>query len=91
MSDKMQPDNAGSFNIPAEAEHAGEPSDREASLSLEEETLGEGDCTLEQSFELYKEGMTLLKDGNARIDRVEKKMLEISKEGELHEFSGGTK
>ncbi len=53
------------------------------------ETLGEGTCTLEQSFSLYKEGMSLLQEGNARIDRVEKQMLEIGKEGEVHEFSGG--
>ena len=69
----------------------------EEALSLEEilikldeivDLLGTGDCTLEQSFALYKDGMALLKDGNDKIDRVEKKMLEIDKEGELHEFSG---
>lgn len=48
--------------------------------------LGNGDCTLEQSFALYKEGMTLLKAGNEKLDRVEKQMLQINDEGETHEF-----
>ncbi len=52
------------------------------------EKLNDGQCSLEDSFQLYKEGMKLLKAGNEKIDAVEKKMLEINAEGELHEFSG---
>lgn len=52
------------------------------------EKLNDGQCSLEESFLLYKEGMNLLKAGNEKIDAVEKKMLEINAEGELYEFSG---
>ena len=71
----------------------------ESVLSLEEvlgqldgivENLSQADCSLEESLELYQQGMNLLKIGNDKIDRVEKQMMEIDKEGELHEFSGGT-
>lgn len=51
------------------------------------EKLNDGQCSLEESFQLYKEGMKLLKAGNEKMDAVEKKMLEINAEGELHEFS----
>ncbi len=53
------------------------------------DVLGRGESSLEESFNLYKEGMDLLKIGNQKIDKVEKRMLEMDKEGELHEFSEG--
>lgn len=76
---------------------AGEPETEQAAEAISlEETLGkleeivgvleEGDCSLEKSFALYREGMALLKAGNEKLDRVEKQILEINDEGETHEF-----
>ena len=47
---------------------------------------GTGDVSLEDSFRYYQEGMELLKLCNARIDHVEKQMLQIDEEGQVHEF-----
>ena len=44
------------------------------------------DITLEKSFELYQQGMELVKNCNDQIDRVEKKMQVINEEGELSDF-----
>ncbi len=44
------------------------------------------DISLEDSFLLYEKGMKKLKQCNDRIDKVEKKMLMISGQGELVEF-----
>ncbi len=41
---------------------------------------------LEESFRLYHKGMDLLKSCNDRLDRIEKEMLVLDDEGELHEF-----
>lgn len=54
-----------------------------------EEVIGkmEGtDITLEQSFELYNQGMELLKKCNQAIDSVEKKVLVLDEDGDTHEF-----
>lgn len=54
-----------------------------------EEVIGklEGeDVNLEESFQLYKEGMTLLKKCNATIDTVEKKVLVLDEDGSTHEL-----
>lgn len=51
------------------------------------EKLGDRDVSLEDSFTLYQEGMKLLKQCNDKIDRVEKQMLQIDEEGQIHEFS----
>ena len=48
--------------------------------------LGSGDQRYEDSFRYYQEGMELLKLCNARIDHVEKQMLQIDEEGQTHEF-----
>ncbi len=45
------------------------------------------ETTLEESFALYKQGMELLKYCSDRLDRVEKKMLQMSEDGALREFS----
>ncbi len=65
------------------------------SLSLEEafekvdETMrglqAEG-IPLEDSFRLYQEGMELLKYCSNKIEHVEKQVLMMGEEGELHEF-----
>lgn len=57
---------------------------------LELETIIDGmndrDITLEDAFGMYTKGMDLLKYCNEQLDAVEKKMLLLSEEGELHEF-----
>lgn len=50
------------------------------------EKLGDRDVSLEDSFRYYQEGMELLKLCNAQIDHVEKQMLQIDEEGQVHEF-----
>ena len=50
------------------------------------EQLERPDISLEESFQVYKKGMELLKTCNSKIDTVEKKMLQINKNGELSEF-----
>ena len=61
----------------------------EAFGTIEEllEKLGSREVSLEESFALYQEGMHLLKKSNEKIDRVEKQMLLIDEEGQIHEFS----
>ncbi len=44
------------------------------------------EITLERSFELYKDGMELIKKCEEEIECVEKKVLALSSNGELHEF-----
>ena len=56
--------------------------------ALEEviEKLEGEDVTLEQSFDLYNKGMSLLKNCTRMIDEVEKKVLVLDENGETHEF-----
>ncbi len=54
-----------------------------------EEVVGameQPEVPLEESFRLYHRGMDLLKSCNDRLDRIEKEMLVLDDEGELHEF-----
>lgn len=44
------------------------------------------EITLEQSFLEYNRGMKLLQHCNEKIDRVEKKVLQINEDGGLDEF-----
>lgn len=64
------------------------PSLEENFTRLEEvmEQLEAEDVTLEDSFAAYSKGMQLLKDCNAQIDKVEKKVLKLSANGELEEL-----
>ncbi len=64
-------------------------------LSLEEnfarleEVIGRlesEDISLEDAFHAYSEGMKVLKTCNGQIDRVEKKVLKLSEQGELEEL-----
>lgn len=48
--------------------------------------LEDREIPLEESFAVYKEGMDLLKSSREKIDTVEKKILQISEDGELSEF-----
>lgn len=44
------------------------------------------DISLEESFQVYQEGMKLLKQCNEIIDRVEKSVLKLNENGELEEL-----
>lgn len=50
------------------------------------ERLESREISLEDSFLEYKKGMELLKLCNEKIDRVEKRMLQINESGEYSEF-----
>ena len=50
------------------------------------EKLEETEVSLEDSFQLYHEGMELLKICNDKIDKVEKQMLILDEDGEQHEL-----
>lgn len=60
----------------------------EAFSALEEAVskLEAEDISLEESFQVYKEGMNMLKYCNDKIDKVEKKVLQINEDGEINEF-----
>ena len=61
----------------------------EERFSMIEDILGkmeDGDVTLDQSFDLYKQGIEQIKAANADLDRIEKAMLVINEDGELEEF-----
>ena len=53
----------------------------EAIGKLEDENI-----SLDEAFSVYQEVMKLLKLCDEKIDRVEKKVLSINREGELDEF-----
>lgn len=49
-------------------------------------TMEQPQVSLEESFKLYHKGMELLKSCSDRLDKIEKKMLVLDNEGEMHEF-----
>ncbi|MDO4305524.1 MAG: exodeoxyribonuclease VII small subunit [Eubacteriales bacterium] len=49
--------------------------------------LEDRETSLEESFQLYKQGMELLKYCSDKLDTVEKKMLQMDEDGTLREFS----
>lgn len=68
---------------------------KETTLTIEEaferldvlaQKLESGQTSLEESFAVYQEGIKLLKYCNGKIDRVEKKMLQIDEDGVISEF-----
>ncbi len=72
---------------------------RKKGQSLEEQSLDEifqeleqtikmeeGEISLEESFQMYHQGIDMLKACNNKIDKIEKKMLLLDEEGEIHEF-----
>ncbi len=65
-----------------------EQSLEEAFQTLEEivKQLESGELTLEESFKSYERGMRLMKECADKIDLVEKKVLQMDENGELHEF-----
>ncbi|WP_072448940.1 exodeoxyribonuclease VII small subunit [Blautia sp. Marseille-P3201T] len=50
------------------------------------EKLESRDISLEDSFTMYQKGMEVLKHCSQKIDMVEKKMLQMNKDGDLSEF-----
>lgn len=50
------------------------------------EKLEAGDISLEDAFNAYSTGMSILKECNEQIDRVEKKVLKLSEAGDLTEL-----
>ena len=60
----------------------------ETFAKLEEaiEQLGKEDISLEQSFQVYQEGMKLIQTCNDKINKVEKAVLVLNENGELDEF-----
>ena len=50
------------------------------------EELEDRETSLEDSFQIYQEGIRLLKFCNEKIDTVEKKMMQMNEDGTLHEF-----
>ena len=75
--------------------------DRNSEQTSQEETLEEvfaqlddlagkledKETSLEDSFNLYKQGMELLKFCSDKLDTVEKKMLQMNEDGTFSEFS----
>lgn len=68
---------------------------KETTLTIEEaferldalaQKLESSQTSLEESFAVYQEGIKLLKYCNGKIDRVEKKMLQIDEDGVISEF-----
>lgn len=43
--------------------------------------LESGECSLEESFAYYEKGVRLVRDCDARLDKVEKQMILLQKEG----------
>ncbi len=67
------------------------------SLSLEENfnkleeligVLSGEEVSLEEAFNAYSQGITILKECNSQIDQVEKKVLVLSQQGTLEELDG---
>lgn len=50
------------------------------------EKMESGEASLEETFLMYQKGMELLKECSSKIDMVEKKMMLLNENGELHEF-----
>lgn len=50
------------------------------------EKMNDREVSLDDSFALYTRGTKLLKLCHEQLDMVEKKMLMLNEEGELHEF-----
>ena len=58
-----------------------------AQLDYLAEKLEDKETSLEDSFNLYKQGMELLKFCSDKLDTVEKKMLQMNEDGTFSEFS----
>ena len=52
--------------------------------------LEDDSISLEEAFQAYSQGMTVLRQCNDQIDRVEKQVLKLTEEGQLEEFGNGS-
>ena len=50
------------------------------------EQMESGEISLDESFELYKKGLSEIKAANESLDLIEKAMLVLNENGELEEF-----
>lgn len=69
-----------------EKKETSQPLSIEENFAKLEETIQQlesGEVSLEEAFAFYSEGMRLIKDCNAQIDRVEKQVLKLTEEGAL--------
>lgn len=57
-----------------------------AKLDAMTKQLRKEDITLEESFSLYKDGMELIKQCNADIDRVEKQVQILNADGQVTDW-----
>ena len=57
-----------------------------AKLDAMTEQLRKEEITLEESFSLYKDGMELIKQCNADIDRVEKQVQILNADGQVTDW-----
>lgn len=57
-----------------------------AKLDAMTEQLRKENITLEESFSLYKDGMELIKQCNADIDRVEKQVQILNADGQVTDW-----
>ena len=57
-----------------------------AKLDAMTEQLRKEDITLEESFSLYKDGMELIKQCTADIDRVEKQVQILNADGQVTDW-----
>ena len=48
--------------------------------------MEEDDVALDQSFELYKQGIGEIKEANEMLDTIEKAMLVLNESGEMEAF-----
>lgn len=60
--------------------------ERFAELEMIIEKMEKADVTLDQSFELYKQGVSEVKAANELMDTIEKAILVLNEEGQLEEF-----
>ena len=50
------------------------------------QAMEEPEVSLEDSFQMYYQGIDMLKACNDKMDKIEKQMLVLDSEGETHEF-----
>ena len=76
-------------NMANNTDNKNEKTGLEERFSMIEDILGQMEdenVTLDQSFDLYKQGIEQIKAANADLDRIEKAMLVMNEDGELEEF-----
>ena len=76
-------------DLPLTGAEAGENLSVEQSFALLDgmlKKLESEDVTLEESFQLYQDGMKLLKTVNGKLDHFEKKMQILTEDGSTEDF-----